>query len=159
MNSVLKNDRNVSPVAISRQRETMPLGSLRTRYESHVRTGISRFEYGDLEQYFWSPRPLDGWGKVILELRAQQVIIQESEGDEDFIPPSAQSLRSAISFARMMGQHGEVTPTRTVPNGDGGIVFEQSGQCGKVLVEFYEDGSGELLVLDENRVVSRHLIE
>ena len=70
--------------------------------------------------------------------------LKYGEVDEDgIIWPSRQSVSSACELANGMADNGKPTPTKVVPNGDGGIVFERKEGSFFETIEIFEDGSKE----------------
>lgn len=63
--------------------------------------------------------------------------------EEGFILPSSIAVDTAIEIARtLQGKHSP--PTRVVPNGEGGIIFEKEVNSRFTAIEVFEAGSFEL---------------
>ena len=62
--------------------------------------------------------------------------------DEDFKPPTIKSITKAIGFAKETRDKLLPPPLRTVPNGDGGIVFER--RDGEIFQKLEVDENGQL---------------
>jgi hypothetical protein len=70
--------------------------------------------------------------------------LKNGEVDEDGITwPSRKSLSESIMLIKEMSSKGMATPTHVVPNGDGGVVFEQKAGGSFESIEIFEDGSKE----------------
>ena len=57
------------------------------------------------------------------------------EVDDDLRPPSAVSLRAAATLVCQWRDVGLPPPTAVLPDGDGGILFEQ--RAGRTSIQFY----------------------
>ena len=75
--------------------------------------------------------------------------------DEDFKPPTIQSITKAIKFAKSKRDKLVPSPLRTVPNGDGGIVFERRNGSTFETVEFDENGLQEHSVFENSKLITR----
>ncbi len=60
--------------------------------------------------------------------------------DDDFVPPSQQTIDLAVKFARAWRDGGEPAPLRVLPDGDFGIAFEW--RWGDLFQSLHLDGDG-----------------
>ena len=74
---------------------------------------------------------------------------------DDVSPPSGQTISLACQVAVTMRDDGEPAPTRVVPNGNGGIVFERNVGPAFLTIEIDEDGSVEYAAFVNSKLVSR----
>lgn len=80
-----------------------------------VRTNASRDDFHDP----------DGWDLALDKL---QVWLADPSvvTDDDVVPPSSATIRLAVAILRQGRANGMPSPTRVMPNGEAGIVFEWS---------------------------------
>ncbi len=72
------------------------------------------------------PAPPDGRGWAACLATLREWITAASTWDEDgVVPPSPQTIRFAMRFAARLRDEGTPGPTRVVPDGEGGLVFER----------------------------------
>ncbi|GMU82709.1 MAG: hypothetical protein IT450_15500 [Phycisphaerales bacterium] len=75
--------------------------------------------------------------------------------DDDVIPPSQNSVSHSIRLASQLAENDAPPPTRVVPNGDGGIVFERiRGEIAET-IEVESDGSLYFTLCQGSRLVHR----
>ncbi len=75
--------------------------------------------------------------------------------DDGIIPPSAAAIQGAIRFAEMMRDTGQPPPTRIVPSGEGGVVFELVRGSFFHAVEIRDDRSAEFGGFKNSRLIER----
>jgi hypothetical protein len=75
--------------------------------------------------------------------------------DDGLEPPSNVAIQWACLIAKYLRATGQAPPQRVVPNGEGGIVFEHSGEGWFQKVEIGADGSAEALIFHNGRLCSR----
>jgi hypothetical protein len=78
--------------------------------------------------------------------------------DHELEPPTAAAVHQACLVAIDLRDAGELPPSRVVPNGDGGIVFELTVGQRAVTLEFFDDGSIERTCYDGCRMLHRETI-
>ena len=78
--------------------------------------------------------------------------------DDDFVPPSSEIVSLACQVAMACRDEGWSPPTRVVPDGEGGISFERdAGACFESL-NVLRDGTVELLVFRDCKLIRRNLL-
>ncbi len=68
-------------------------------------------------------------------------------------PPSKEAIDKVLAIARAMRDYGSPYPTRIVPDGEGGISFERSVEGTLITYGIAKDGSEELCVFVQCRLV------
>lgn len=99
-------------------------------------------EWQDLVDY-----KLVEWGRNPDQLR-----------DENVVVPSRAAISKACKLAVELRKEGSPPPTRVVPSGEGGIVFEHRTQTIVEVLEIDIDASIEYLVFSNCRLVHRRQI-
>jgi len=74
---------------------------------------------------------------------------------DDIVAPSPDIISLASQVAVIMRDAGETAPTRVVPNGNGGIVFERAVKPAFLTIEIDEDGSVETATFVNSKMVTR----
>jgi hypothetical protein len=79
--------------------------------------------------------------------------------DDDFKFPTRAALMSAIQFVSLMADPNDPCPppppTRVLPDGDGGIVFEYRSSNSSESVEIDSYGNSELISIEDKKVIRR----
>lgn len=75
--------------------------------------------------------------------------------DDGIIPPTRETVQRAAEVARELCAAGLPVPQRVAATGDGGIVFARQEGVYFSNIEIAADGSVELTVFRESRLVSR----
>lgn len=101
---------------------------------------------------------VESWKNVIedrlVEWGRQRTVCDE----EGFISPSSIAVDTAIEIARtLQGNHSP--PTRVVPNGEGGIVFEKEINSSFTAIEIFETGSFEVRSFLDCRLICTKYFE
>jgi hypothetical protein len=78
--------------------------------------------------------------------------------DEGVDPPSAAIIERAINFARSLQQAGYPPPTNVVPDPNGGIVFERTGNGSSEEFHFWDDGTADYCRYEGTRLLERRPI-
>jgi hypothetical protein len=78
--------------------------------------------------------------------------------EDDLLWPTTDAIRSAYDILRLFRENGVPPPDRVVPDGEGGIVFEQASAKRSQRLEFGADGSAEHLVFENLKLVSRERV-
>jgi hypothetical protein len=73
--------------------------------------------------------------------------------DEDIQPPSKDTIRLAISLARLLSRADCPAPTRVVADAHGGIVFERHERNVFESIRLSDDGSAEYCLFENARLV------
>lgn len=76
--------------------------------------------------------------------------------DEGFVPPSPEVIKLACRTAMALRDEGLAPPTRVVPDGEGGISFEQVEGTYSASLNVHADMTLELLVFDNCHLAARH---
>ena len=76
------------------------------------------------------------------------------EVDDDLMPPTVASLRTAERLVQVLRDSGKLPPTDVLPNGDGGVLFENRDGRASVQLEVLRDGSAEVSHFGETGFVS-----
>jgi len=79
--------------------------------------------------------------------------------DEGVIPPSRRVINRASTLAMLYRDSNNPAPSRVVPNGDGGIVFERGDRSWFQVIEIHADCSVELISFKSSRLVSRRRLD
>lgn len=96
-----------------------------------------------------------GWENVI-DRQLIQWAMDLSQPEEDGVEvPSRSIIGIGCGVAQSMRDAGMPPPLRVVPNGDGGIVFEHREGSLFETIEIDADGSVEIAVFLDSRLVSR----
>jgi len=95
-----------------------------------------------------------GWSRII-DLLLEWWEDPEQLADEDIVPPSRSLIELACRTAATLSDQGLAPPLRAVPDGDGGISFEQ--RCGPCFtsLNIEADESIELLTFQDCKLISR----
>lgn len=76
--------------------------------------------------------------------------------DEAVIPPTREALATAFKLARRLEKdRPQAPPSRTMPDGDGGVVFEWRRGCRLDALEISDQGAVEFLTFIDDRLVER----
>ena len=108
----------------------------------------------------WAPPSLGtheatAWDQVCRKLRAWEV--DPAELDDDGVePPTADTVRLALTAAGGLRENGVDAPGTVVPNGDGGISFRWRTGETTWTVEIEDDGAIESSLLFNGKLVSQH---
>jgi len=109
------------------------------------------------DQALFSGRGRDvaaGWNRVIDQLLDWFRNPQEL-ADEGFLPPNKALIAKACDMAVDFRDEELAFPLRVIPDGDGGISLERrAGLCFET-INFYDDGSVELLLFEDCKLVCR----
>lgn len=97
----------------------------------------------------------EGWQRVIDEKIIEWGRPENSEPDDDYDPPTGPALKSGLEIIRQMSDLGLLPPTRVVPDGDGGLVFELRNPSVVSTIHIYKNGEAENYVLQNGKVVFR----
>lgn len=100
-----------------------------------------------------------GWQKVIdSHLRNWWHGIPGLE-DEGLVSPTPNVIRAAINIARSLLEQALDPPSRVLPNGEGGIIFERYDRRGQdqiyETIEIFENLEIELSLYRNSRLISR----
>lgn len=103
-------------------------------------------------------RPRDQWQRIVDHQLVEWGKDPGQLEDDQIIPPSAVAIQTAIDLAYFFRDKSMTAPTRVVPDGDGGVVFER--EAGNVFetIEIEEDGTVELLHCIDGAVRYREVI-
>ncbi|MBI3834564.1 MAG: hypothetical protein HY287_09585 [Planctomycetes bacterium] len=77
---------------------------------------------------------------------------------EELIPPTRFAIQSAAAIAMLCRDHALAPPMRVVPDGDGGIILERWKGSLSTSIEVARDGTVEVVVVEDCRVVSRQVL-
>lgn len=101
------------------------------------------------------PKNREGWDKLI-DHRLIEWGSNPSQLEDDGIEvPSRESIKIACQLAYVMRNNESPFPTRIVPNGEGGIVFERMKGQTFITIEIDENGSLEITEFIDSRLVCR----
>ena len=78
--------------------------------------------------------------------------------EDDFVPPSVETITLAFKVAKELRDRGYDPPVRVLPDGNGGISFEHGDATYFETLNVYEDGTVELLVFQDCQLLERHLL-
>jgi hypothetical protein len=79
--------------------------------------------------------------------------------DEGVEPPTLEAISAACEVAKALRDACSECPSRVVPNGNGGVVFELSRPDYFQTMEAKADGSVEFAVFNDCRLVSREKLQ
>jgi hypothetical protein len=80
------------------------------------------------------------------------------EIDDDLLPPTAASIQTAAILACAFRDAGGTPPTDVLPNGDGGVLFENRVGRASTQIEVLGDGSAEFSRYDDDGFVDAILL-
>jgi len=80
-------------------------------------------------------------------------------GEEDFVAPSVRSIATAISLVTHMHENHWSLPTGVIPDGEGGIVFENRIDPVYERIEIEEDGALYCVSFVDCVLQSRYRVE
>lgn len=75
--------------------------------------------------------------------------------DDDFVPPSRETITSACQLAKDFRDRGLAAPDRVMPDGDGGVCFERGDRSALEVLYVHDDQTIELLVFENCKLVER----
>ena len=100
-----------------------------------------------------------GWQRVIDRTLIEWGRDPSVLADDGVTPPSKQAIQVAIAIAEAVRGMGISPPDRVVPDGDGGIVFEQrSGPISRT-IEIHDNGDVYVSQFRDSRLVRRERLE
>ena len=106
-------------------------------------------------------RPPTGEHRVAWDGVIDRCLIPWANGlvdiDDDLLPPTPASVRVAATLCHRFRDAGQMPPTAVLPNGDGGILFENRKGRASVQLEVLRDGDVERAEYSETGVISRDL--
>jgi hypothetical protein len=97
----------------------------------------------------------EGWRAVISGPLTDWARDPSRLEDEGIEPPTPESIDRAAEVARELCAAGLAAPQRVAATGDGGIVFARQEEASFSNIEVARDGSVELTVFRDSRLVSR----
>ena len=99
-----------------------------------------------------------GWQGIITYLSNWWYGVPGME-EEGLTPPTKQVLAHAISIAKSLEKQPIEPPSRVVPNGEGGIIFEHYGYSGNdriyETIEIFDNLNVELSYYKNSRLISK----
>ena len=102
----------------------------------------------------WCRDSAVGWSGVIDQL-LDWLSNPEQLADDDFLPPSKALIEKVCDMVVDFRDEQLASPLRVVPDGDGGVSLERrAGSCFET-INFYDDGSVELLLFEDCKLVCR----
>jgi len=78
--------------------------------------------------------------------------------DEGVEAPALEAIRLALNAVDTLRESGVDAPSRTVPDGDGGVVFRWRSGDNAWTLAFEADGTIESSLVAKGRLVSRHAL-
>ena len=96
-----------------------------------------------------------GWEKVIDNYLVEWGADPSVLVDEEFVPPSKEIIGLAYQWAKDRCEAGWSPPLRVVPDGEGGISFENQVGSRFQSLNIRADKTVELLTFDDCRLVAR----
>lgn len=73
----------------------------------------------------------------------------------DMTPPTADARNMAVQFCDAFADQGAPEPSRAIPTGDGGIIFEWEFPAYYLSVEVNADGGWERIVYQDGKIIDR----
>jgi hypothetical protein len=117
---------------------------------------ITNTDSGDADSIEGDYSPdIKGWRDILDHVLVEWARDHSALDDTDFDSPSDQVIAAACQFAQNFRDNGLPSPTRVVPDGDGGICFEWCAGCLSVSLEISETLSVEMLQFRNNRLIDR----
>jgi hypothetical protein len=95
------------------------------------------------------------WKEIISGPLAEWDKDREQLEDDDIVAPSRETLQRAVDIARELCALGLAAPQRVAATGDGSIVFARQEGAVFSNIDVMADGSAELTVFRDSRLVSR----
>lgn len=86
---------------------------------------------------------IEGWRSIIDEHLVEWGRDPSQLEDDGVTAPTAVALKAAVAVALFMRDAGEHAPSRVVPSGDGGVIFESDLGTEFVSLEVLKDGALE----------------
>ncbi len=102
-----------------------------------------------------SPQNSEGWQAIIAGPLAEWEKDPSRLEDDGIEAPSRETIQRAAGVARELCAAGLLAPQRVAATGDGGIVFARQEGSSLSNIEVAADGSVELTVFRDSRLVSR----
>jgi hypothetical protein len=96
-----------------------------------------------------------GWGKVIDDYLIEWGKDPSILADEGLVPPSKEIIHLACQWAKDRCESGWSPPVRVVPDGEGGICFENQVRSCFQSLNIRADRTVELLTFEDCRLVAR----
>lgn len=119
-----------------------------TRASSYEVSAIGIFE---------AERVSSQWNDIIDNKLIEWGRHPEEIADVNLVPPTPNCLASAFSFAKRAKSMQVPAPSRTLPDGDGGLVFEWCDGDAALAIEVGPDGKGEFMAYAGSRLIFRSL--
>jgi hypothetical protein len=111
---------------------------------------------------------LDAKGKAVERRRWDEIIDQRliewgrdpsQLNDDGVVPPARDVVRRACQLAAAMRDSGLPAPSRVVPSGEGGIVFERQVGPTFTAIEVQHDGTIEVRAFHKSKMVTRNVFQ
>ena len=101
----------------------------------------------------------EDWTRIIDEKLINWGLVSTFDQEDELEPPSGESIAKACELAKYMRDCGFPLPTGVIPDGEGGIVYEN--RQGNLYQSMEIDCSGmvELLTFRDCKLVSRQAID
>jgi hypothetical protein len=104
------------------------------------------------------PEAKRDWDAVIDRRLLEWALHPNLLDEEGLIAPSRETIRIACRIAAEMRNHGLPSPTRVVPDGDGGIVFELVVGSSLEVMHIYSESRVELLYFRDAKLCGRQRV-
>ena len=95
------------------------------------------------------------WQSIIDEKLIEWSAFPGQFESEEFQVPAAVAIGLASDIAHSCWKQGVAAPTRVVPNGEGGVVFERIDGTTFEAIEIEADGQVEYRVFEKSRLVGQ----
>lgn len=94
------------------------------------------------------------WTAAIQKLR-EWLASPSTVDEDDLLSPSTEAIETAADLIAKLQESGQPSPQRVVSDGEGGIVFERSGERDAETIRISADGSAEYLRFQNSKLAIR----
>ena len=103
-------------------------------------------------------QPSDPWSRIVDEKLIKWAADDHFLDDDGFEPPTSDSIARSAQLVKYMRERDFPLPTGVIPNGEGGIVFENRCDPAYQRLEIDETGRIELLMFENCELRNRAVI-
>ena len=136
------------PITIGPQEDG--LSPYRPDGDEEIRLAISRL---------LKERRDEEWSEIIEKKLIRWGMDRDFLRDDDLVPPSEAAIAKAFEVVSFMRERDWALPTGIIPDGEGGLAFENRQGSAYQRIELDENGEMRLLSFENHRLISEYPID